>query len=57
MLERMSEGQFYFEIADTLITSLLISSILSNSEVWYGLTKEEAKQLDKFDEMWKKKSV
>ena len=27
-------------------------SILSNSEVWYGLTKEKAKQLEQVDEMW-----
>ena len=52
MLERMPGGQFHFKIAVILRNSLLISSILSNSEVWYGLTKEEAKQLEQVDEMW-----
>ena len=46
MLERMPGGEFHFQIAVILRNSLLISSILSNSEVWYGLTKEEAKQLE-----------
>ena len=46
MLERIPGGQFHFHIAVILRSSLLISSILSNSEVWYGLTKEEAKQLE-----------
>ena len=51
MLERMPGGEFHFQIAVILRNSLLISSILSNSEVWYGLTKEEAKQLEQVDEM------
>ena len=52
MLERMPGGEFHFQIAVILKNSLLISSILSNSEVWYGFTKEEAKQLEQVDEMW-----
>ena len=30
----------------------MISSILSNSEAWYVLTKLEAEQLEQIDEMW-----
>ena len=30
---------------------MLISSILSNSEVWYGVTKIEIEQLEQTDEM------
>ena len=52
MLERMPGGPFHFEIAVILRNALLISSILSNSEVWYGLTKLEAEQLEQTDEMW-----
>ena len=40
MLEKMPGGTFHFELAVILRNALLISSILSNSEVWYGLTKE-----------------
>ena len=52
MLERMPGGPFHFEMAVILRNALLISSILSNSEVWYGLTKVEAEQLEQIDEMW-----
>ena len=52
MLERMPGGPFHFEIAVILRNALLISSILSNSEVWYGLTQLEAEQLEQIDEMW-----
>ena len=52
MLERMPGGPYHFEIAVILRNALLISSILSNSEVWYGLTKLEIEQLEQIDEMW-----
>ena len=32
--------------------SYLISSTLSISEVWYGITQHEYEQLEKVDEMW-----
>ena len=51
MLERMPGGPFHFEIAVILRNALSISSILSNLEVWYGLTKLEAGQLEQTDEM------
>ena len=43
---------FYFEIAEILRNALLISSILSNSEVWYGVTQTDIDQLEQVDEMW-----
>ena len=51
MLEKMPGGVFHFEIAEILRNALLISSILSNSEVWYGVTKQELDQLEQIDEM------
>ena len=42
---------FHFEIAQILRNALLISSILSNSEVWYGVTKQEIDQREQIDEM------
>ena len=47
----MSGGIFHFEIAEILRNALLISSILSNSEVWYGVTQLDTEQLEQVDEM------
>ena len=52
MLEKMPGGTFHFELAVILRNALLISSILSNSEVWYGLTKKDYQMLEQVDEMW-----
>ena len=38
MLEGICFGKFYFEVAMTLRESLLVSSLLTNSESWYNLT-------------------
>ena len=48
----MQGGIFNFDIAEILRNSLLISSILSNSEVWYGVTQSDTNQLEQVDEMW-----
>ena len=52
MLETLPGGQFHFQIAIIYRNSYLISSILSSSEVWYGITQNEYEQLEKVDEMW-----
>ena len=52
MLEKIPGGHFHFEIAVILRNALLISSVLSNSEVWYGLTKYDTGLLEQLDEMW-----
>ena len=51
MLDKMPGGVFHFEIAEILRNALLISSIISNSETWYGLTQIETDQLEQIDEM------
>ena len=48
----MPGGKYHFEVAVILRNSYLISSILSSSEVWYGVTKVEWEQLEQVDEMW-----
>ena len=55
MLEEISFGPNYFEIALLLRSSLFISSILVNSEVWYGLTLSEIEQLEIVDQPLLKK--
>ena len=52
MLEIMPGGKFHFQIAIILRNSILLSSILSSSEVWYGITQHEFEQLEQVDEMW-----
>ena len=51
MLEIMPGGKFHFQIAIILRNSILLSSILSSSEVWYGITQQEYEQLEQVDEM------
>ena len=51
MLETMQGGKFQFVIAKILRNSHFISSILSSTEVWYGLTKVEIEQLEQVDKM------
>ena len=48
----MPGGDFHFEIAEILRNALLISSILSNSEVWYAVTQTDIDQLEQVDESW-----
>jgi hypothetical protein len=55
MLEEISFGPNYFEIAILLRSSVFISSILVNSEAWYGLTLSEIEQLEIVDQALLKK--
>ena len=52
MLERLPGGEYHFEIAVILRNALLISSILTNSEIWYGVTQADTEQLEHIEEMW-----
>ena len=54
MLKTMSGGIFHFQIAVIYRNAYLISSILSSSEVWYGVTQTEYEQLESVDEIWMK---
>ena len=49
MLEATPLGHDYFKIAILLRESLFLSSILTNSGIWYGLKKEEVQQLEDLD--------
>ena len=49
MLEKISLGHQYFKIALLLRESLFLNSILTNAEIWYGVTKNEMKQLEDLD--------
>ena len=42
-------GDYYFEAANILRNSLLLSTLLSNSETWYDITKREISELESVD--------
>ena len=52
MLEAMPGGKFHFEIAKIYRNAYIISSILSSSEIWYGITQYELERLEQVDKMW-----
>ena len=51
LLEVVSFGHHYIEIALLLRESMLINGILHNAEVWYGLTKSEIADLEDLDRL------
>ena len=50
MLEDLCLGSYYFEVANVLRASLLLSSLLSNSESWYNLSPKDISKLEAVDE-------
>ena len=50
MIEDICFGPFTFEVSLTLRDSFLISSILTNSEAWLGLSNSEVEKLEQVDE-------
>ena len=51
ILEKTSAGRHYFKIGLLLREAMFLNAILTNSEVWYGLTKSEIEQLESIDKM------
>ena len=45
ILDNVSLGEHYFEMAVLLRESLLINSMLSSGEIWYNLKTKEIKDL------------
>ena len=52
MLNQVSLGHYYFEIALVMRETMLISKIVSNSEVWYNISKDQYSKLERIDEMF-----
>ena len=50
-LEGIPFGKFYYEIAVILRNSLLVSSVLLNSEAWYNVTNAELDLIETVDLM------
>ena len=51
ILENMPFGKLYFQVAILLRNSLLVSSMLCNSETWFNLTKADLELLESVDLM------
>ena len=49
ILEGIPFGKFYYEVAVILRDSLLVSSMLCNSEAWYNITNAELDLLETVD--------
>ena len=49
ILKEVNFGHYYFEAALTLRQSFLISGMLFNSEIWYGLTTAQIERLEAVD--------
>ena len=50
MLSDLCLGPYYYEAFSVLCSSLLLSSLISNSESWVGLTKKQISDLESVDE-------
>ena len=49
ILQGIPFGNYYFEVALILRNSLLVSSMLVNTEAWYNITKSELNLLESID--------
>ena len=49
ILGKVSLGQHYFKIGLLLRESMFLNGILTNAEIWYGITKSEIKKLEDLD--------
>ena len=51
ILDTITFGSKYFEIGTTLRQAELINGILTNAEVWYGITKSQLEELEEVDKL------
>ena len=49
MVERISLGKHYFKIAFLFRETIFLSSILTNSEIWYRVSEAELEELESLD--------
>ena len=51
ILQSVFFGKYYFEVAMVLRSSLLLSSLLLNSEAWVNLSDKDVRALEQTDEI------
>ena len=49
LLDEVTFGERYFEVAVLLRQSIFIGGLLFNTEAWYGLDEKEMEELEKID--------
>ena len=54
-LKNTPGGKYHFELAVLMRNAVLISSIISSSEIWYNINESEYRKLEQTDEMLLKK--
>ena len=52
MLGQITLGHYHFEIAMILRDSMLVSKLVSSSEIWYNVTSDQYRKLEQVDEMY-----
>ena len=57
LLEILSFGKHYIEIALLLRESMFINGVLFNAEVWYGLTRSEISEFEDLDRLLLRKTL
>ena len=51
ILETVSFGNYFFEIALTLRESMFINGILTNAEIWYNVKQSEIEEIEELDRL------
>ena len=51
-LNQISLGHYFYEIALTMRDTILVSKMVSSSEIWYHISKQEYQKLESVDEMF-----
>ena len=49
LLDKISLGSFYFEMAILLRESMFLNGILTNAEIWHNVQKKEIEELEELD--------
>ena len=55
LLDDLCLGSYHFECANIFRNSMLLSTLLSNSDAWYNVTSKEIAELESVDEMFLRK--
>ena len=51
-LSQISLGHYYYETALAMRDAILVSKMVSSSEIWYSVTKQQYQKLENIDEMF-----
>ena len=51
ILEKVTLGSHFFQVAKLLRESIFLNGILTNSEVWYGVSQQQVEQLEFVDKL------